>query len=44
MLLHAEQGDVFTMREYRSWLKKAGFRKVKTIAVPAASPLILASK
>jgi ubiquinone/menaquinone biosynthesis C-methylase UbiE len=44
MLLHTEQGDVFTMREYREWLKKAGFKKVKTIEVPSPSPLILATK
>lgn len=44
MLLHTEQGDVFTLREYRQWLKEAGFKKVKTIAAPAPSALILASK
>ncbi|MGA8566363.1 MAG: hypothetical protein WB580_01090 [Candidatus Binataceae bacterium] len=25
MLLHTPAGDVFTMREYREWLKEAGF-------------------
>jgi len=44
MLLHTEQGDVFTMREYRKWLKDAGFKKVTTIEAPAPSPLILARK
>jgi ubiquinone/menaquinone biosynthesis C-methylase UbiE len=44
MLLHTENGDVFTMREYRDWLKRAGFRKVTTIEAPAPSPLILATK
>jgi ubiquinone/menaquinone biosynthesis C-methylase UbiE len=44
MLLHTEQGDVFTMREYRKWLKDAGFKKVTTIEAPAPSPLILATK
>ena len=44
MLLHTEQGDVFTLREYREWLKGAGFKKVTTIEVPAPSPLILATK
>jgi ubiquinone/menaquinone biosynthesis C-methylase UbiE len=44
MLLHTEHGDVFTMREYRQWLKKAGFKKIKTIEAPAPSPLILATK
>jgi len=44
MLLHTEQGDVFTMREYRQWLGEAGFKKIKTIDAPSPSPLILASK
>ena len=44
MLLQAEEGAVFTLREYRAWLKAAGFRKVKTVPVPAPSPLILAAK
>lgn len=44
MLLLAPGGNVFTMREYRAWLKDAGFRKIKTIRSPAPSPLILASK
>ena len=44
MLLHTEQGDVFTMREYRKWLKEAGFKKVTAIEAPAPSPLILATK
>ena len=44
MLVHTEAGDVFTMREYRAWLKEAGFRKVQTLDVPGPSPLILATK
>ena len=44
MLLHTTEGDVFTMREYRQWLKDAGFKKVSSIQVPAPSPLILAVK
>jgi hypothetical protein len=44
MLLQTEEGNVFTLREYRAWLKAAGFRKVKTVPVPAPSPLILATK
>ncbi len=45
MLLHSADGDVFTMKEYREWLKAAGFKQVKTIATPMApSPLILAQK
>lgn len=44
MLLHTEAGDVYTMREYRAWLRAAGFRKVTTVPAPAPSPLILATK
>jgi ubiquinone/menaquinone biosynthesis C-methylase UbiE len=44
MILNTEEGDVFTMREYREWLKGAGFRRVTTIDAPAPSPLILATK
>ncbi len=44
MLVHTEAGDVFTMREYREWLKEAGFRRVQTLDVPGPSPLILATK
>ena len=44
MLVHTEAGDVFTMREYREWLKAAGFRKVQTLDIPGPSPLILATK
>jgi ubiquinone/menaquinone biosynthesis C-methylase UbiE len=44
MLLHTENGDVFTMREYHEWLKEAGFKDVTTIEAPAPSPLILATK
>ena len=32
MLVHTEAGDVFTMRQYREWLKDAGFRKVQNLA------------
>jgi len=44
MLVHTADGDVFTMKEYREWLKAAGFKKVTTIQAPAPSPLILATK
>ena len=44
MLLNTEQGDVFTMRQYREWLKDAGFKKVTTIEASGPSPLILATK
>jgi 3-hydroxy-5-methyl-1-naphthoate 3-O-methyltransferase len=44
MLLQTEEGNVFTLREYRSWLKAAGFGKVATIPVPPPSTVILATK
>ena len=44
MLLLTQEGDVFTMREFRGWLKEAGFKSVKTVEIPAPSPLILATK
>ena len=44
MLLNTEHGNVFTMRQYREWLKDAGFRKVTTIEAPGPSPLILAAR
>ena len=45
MLLHTPAGDVFTMKDYRGWLKSAGFRTIKTIRTPlAVSPLIIARK
>ncbi len=45
MLLHTAQGDVFTMKEYREWLKAAAFKGVQTIRTPMVlSPLILARK
>jgi precorrin-6B methylase 2 len=37
-------GDVFTLAEYRKWLKAAGFNGIRTLKVPAFSPLIVASK
>ncbi len=44
MLLQTEEGNVFTLREYRAWLKAAGFGKVTTIPVPPPSTVILATK
>jgi ubiquinone/menaquinone biosynthesis C-methylase UbiE len=44
MLLHTDEGNVFTMREYRAWLAAVGFRKVATLPVPPPSTLILATK
>jgi 3-hydroxy-5-methyl-1-naphthoate 3-O-methyltransferase len=44
MLLQTEEGAVFSMREYRGWLKTAGFRAVSTIAVPPPTNVIIATK
>jgi len=44
MLLQTEEGNIFTLREYRAWLKTAGFRKVATVPVPPPSTVILATK
>jgi ubiquinone/menaquinone biosynthesis C-methylase UbiE len=44
MTIVAEEGDVFTMAEYKQWLKQAGFKSIKTVQVEAPSPLILASR
>ena len=44
MILHTEEGDVFTMAQYKQWLKQAGFTSVKTVEVDAPSPLIVATR
>lgn len=44
MLVHTEQGDAYTLGEMRSWLEDAGFANIRTLAVPAPSPLILADR
>jgi 3-hydroxy-5-methyl-1-naphthoate 3-O-methyltransferase len=44
MLLQTEEGGVFTLQEYRTWLKAAGFGKVTSIPVPPPSTVIVATK
>lgn len=45
MLLDTQSGATFTMRQYREWLKAAGFARVRLIRSAALpSPLILAIK
>jgi ubiquinone/menaquinone biosynthesis C-methylase UbiE len=44
MLVLTDQGDAFTLAEYRRWLSQAGFGEVRTIDAPAPSPLIVATK
>jgi len=35
---------VFTMAEYKDWLKKAGFSTIKLVEVESPSPVILATR
>jgi precorrin-6B methylase 2 len=44
MLVHTDEGDVFTFGEIRDWLSEAGFRDARSLAGPSSSPLILATK
>jgi 3-hydroxy-5-methyl-1-naphthoate 3-O-methyltransferase len=44
MLIKTDSGDVFTLKEYREWLKAAGFNRVPTIPALHVSPLILATR
>ena len=44
MIVNTTEGDVYTMAEYKRWLKQAGFNSIKTVQVDAPSPLILASR
>jgi 3-hydroxy-5-methyl-1-naphthoate 3-O-methyltransferase len=44
MLVHSEEGDVFTLAQYKEWLKQAGFTSVKVVEAEAPSPLILATR
>jgi ubiquinone/menaquinone biosynthesis C-methylase UbiE len=44
MLLHTEEGSVYTLEEYRQWLKAAGFARVETADIGSHSPLVIAVK
>ncbi|MGH8093467.1 MAG: methyltransferase family protein [Chthoniobacterales bacterium] len=44
MLVNTEEGDTFTIPEISQWLTEAGFGEVRTMEVPAPSPLILATR
>jgi SAM-dependent methyltransferase len=44
MLVHTDEGDVFSFGEISGWLKEAGFVNTRPLDVPAPSPLILADK
>ncbi len=44
MLVNTDHGDTFSFEEISGWLRDAGFTKPRRLAVPAVSPLILATK
>ncbi len=44
MLVHTEKGGTYTLSEYRSWAREAGFRSVRRIEVPATSPVMVFRK
>jgi ubiquinone/menaquinone biosynthesis C-methylase UbiE len=44
MLLHSPEGDAYTLRQYRSWMREAGLHGARTLAASAVSPLVLATK
>jgi ubiquinone/menaquinone biosynthesis C-methylase UbiE len=44
MLVNTENGDTFTLGEYRHWLEASGFRQVRALNVPGPSPVIVAIK
>lgn len=44
MLLDTEEGDLFTLREYKQWLSEAGFTQIETHEIGLPSPMIIARK
>ena len=44
MLVNTDKGNTYTFEEISSWLQKAGFVEVRTLASRGPSPLILANK
>lgn len=44
MLLHTEEGDTYTLADYRAWLEEAGFKKVETVDIQSHSPLVIGVK
>lgn len=44
MLVNTQAGDTFSFEEMSEWLREAGFKKPRLLAVPAVSPLVLATK
>ena len=44
MLVHTEQGDVFTANELTAWLSEAGFAHVSSTDIGTSSPLLIGVK
>ncbi|MCI0413064.1 methyltransferase domain-containing protein [bacterium] len=44
MLLDTEEGDLFTLSEYKHWLNEAGFTRIETADISSHSPMIVAHK
>ncbi len=44
MLLNTEEGDTFTLAEYKAWLTEAGFARVETADIGSHSPLLIAHR
>lgn len=44
MLMDTEEGDLFTLSEYRNWLADAGFTQIQTADIGLHSPMIIAHK
>ena len=41
MLVNTQQGDTYTIKQYRQWLADAGFRKITTANIGSHSPIIV---
>ena len=44
MLINTDEGDAFTLSEYRKWLTQAGFGRIRLIDVGGGSPEICVKK
>ena len=44
MLVFTTEGDTFTLAEFETWLRDAGFQDIRTLQTPSPSPLILATR
>ena len=44
MLLDTEEGDLFTLAEYKDWLSQSGFTGIETADIGLHSPMVIAQK